>query len=86
MSNNKITQEMEEHIRSIVKGFCMFEEDEHMSFWTRDSGDVGNEEPGAPDIQAASELITAIKKEYPDLQVVGDTCDEWTFVEVSERD
>ena len=78
-----LASEAKTDIRTIVRErFPDFSEDEHMSFWTRENGSVGDEEYSEADVQKARSLCNAIKERWPKASVSIDTCDEWVIVEV----
>jgi len=57
-------------------------EDDEITFVTRENGDVGNETPGAKDIQEAKRLKELIIKKFPDSKVNIENVDEWIYLYV----
>lgn len=56
-----------------------------VSISSRNYGDVGGERAGQPDITEAKRIIKILKEAYPDLDITGDTCDEWVSVEIRNK-
>ena len=48
------------------------------SYSTRDNGSVGDEVPGQEDIREARRLQTLVERQFSNVRVTVETCDEWT--------
>ena len=61
------------------------DEDDFLSYITRENGDVGEERPGRADIMEARRLKNLLGEEFPDFRVEVEVVDEWTEVHVSPK-
>ena len=58
------------------------EEDQPLSWGTREHGDVGSETPGREDLRAAKEFAKAVEENIPGTKVEMELVDEWVYVQV----
>lgn len=93
----KVTKELKSSPKSITKSYTQTDvinfikensyftdetEGDEITFVTRENGDVGNETPGAKDIQEAKRLKELIIKKFPDSKVNIENVDEWIYLYV----
>lgn len=75
---------IKEALRRAGAGYFSIEENGPRIFIcsTRENGDIGREKPGAADIKAARDAVRTLRASFPDAEIIWETCDEWTHVEI----
>lgn len=77
---------VKEILRKANAGWFDIEEIEHengtATLGSREFGDVGDEEPGIKDIEAARRIRAVVQSDYPQFKTKAEVVDEWVMVNI----
>lgn len=82
--NNELIEDIKEWFNDNGGDFTLHDEDDdELSYSSREYGNVGSETPGQEDIRNAIKIKRELSKIYKDINITIDEIDEWVHIDIS---